>query len=437
MRRIATLMGLLVVTAAPATSQDAAGWAFAPPPVQHEAMALPVARGDAIDGTALLFAVSVPYPRLAFAQRADGRYEADVNVIATVQGSVATAPGGRLYLTTLTDDYAATQDPRQRHISLFGVPWGAGVFPKYFLTIQLARGSDSRDVEGTLGHVPDFEQPAIGHPVVVERPSSQERSALTFRLAAAGRAVPFDRPAALLVPMHLPSTATTVRFTLRDDSGQTLRSDTQPMATLPATFGLDLGKLGAAPGQIAFALAPSGTPLRLGVFDVSALDEGSYTVEIALPGTGLDPVRETLAVVWPTKPRSMQDEDVAFEALRAIAVDDEIREIKRGRGNRKWERLAAFWDERDPSPGTPFNELMAEFYARVDEAAVRFRTTPNGPLDGYATEQGRMWLRQGPPANIDRTLPTGGGPREVWTYADGRRYTFEATAPGEPLQRVD
>ncbi|MEM8599164.1 MAG: GWxTD domain-containing protein [Bacteroidota bacterium] len=437
LRSLVALMGVLAVTAAPVTSQDAAGWAFEPPPVQHEAMALPVARGASIDGTALLFAVSVPYPRLTFAQRADGRYEADVNVIATVQGSVATAPAGRLYLTTLADDYAATQDAQQRHITLFGVPWGAGVFPKYFLTIQFARGNDSRDVEAALGHVPDFEQPAVGRPIVVERPSAQERSALAFRLAASGGAVPFDRPAALIVPLHLPDAAATVRLTLRDADGQTLRSDTQPAATLPPTFGLDLSKLGATPGQVAFAPAPAATPLRLGVFDVSALAEGTYTVEVALPGTGLDAVTETLEVVWPTKPRSMQDDRVAFDALRAIAVEDEVRQIERGRGSRKWERLAEFWDERDPSPGTPFNELMAEFYARVDEAAVRFRTTPNGPLNGYATEQGRLWLRQGPPATIDRTLPAGGGPREVWTYADGRRYTFEAAVAGEPLRRVD
>ncbi|MEM6784988.1 MAG: GWxTD domain-containing protein [Bacteroidota bacterium] len=433
----ALVLGAALFLIGTAAAQDATGWAFAPPPVQHEAISLPVARGAAIDGTGLLFAVSVPHPRLTFAQRVDGRYEADVNVIATVQGSVATAPAGRLYLTTLADDYAATQDARQRHITLFGVSWGAGVFPHYFLTIQFARGSDSRDVQGTLGQVPDYEQPTVGRPIVIERPTAQERSALSFQLAAEGGTVPFDRPAALLVPLHRSGPATTVRFTLKDAEGQTLRSDTQPVTTLPPTYGLDLGTLAATPGQIAFAPAPADSPLRLGVFDVSALEEGTYTVEIALPDTGLDVVTETLEVVWPTKPRSMQDDRVAFDALRAIAVEDEVRQIERGRGGRKWERLANFWTERDPSPGTPFNELMAEFYARVDEAAVRFRTTPNGRLDGYTTEQGRLWLRHGAPADIDRTLPPGGGPREVWTYADGRRYTFEATVPGEPLRRVN
>ncbi|MEM8558480.1 MAG: GWxTD domain-containing protein [Bacteroidota bacterium] len=425
-------LGVALWLARPAPAQDAAGWAFAPPPVQHETLAVP-----ASNGTALLFAVSVPYPRLAFAQRADGRYEADAKAIATVEGNVATVAAGQLYTTALADDYAATQDATRRAVLLFGVPWGAGDFPRYFLALQTARGSVNAELGGTLGHVPDYEQPGIGRPFVVEQPTAQERAALSFRLVAQGGAVPFDRPATLVVPLHAPAGATTVQFTIRNEAGHAVRSDTQPLAALPATLGLDPARFGVEPGQLAFQAAPADHPVRLGTFSMTAFEEGTYTIEVALPGTDVPPLAYPVDVVWPRRPASMQDERVAVDALRAIAVEDEVRPLERARGARKWEQLAAFWAERDPSPGTPFNELMAEFYARVDEAAVRFRTTPNGLLDGYQTDRGRLWVRQGPPADIARELPPGGGQREVWTYADGRRYTFAAAVDGEPLRRVE
>ena len=82
----------------------------------------------------------------------------------------------------------------------------------------------------------------------------------------------------------------------------------------------------------------------------------------------------------------------------------------------------AFWKKRDPSPGTQFNELLDEFYARVSESNYKFRTRVQ---EGWETDRGRIFILYGPPPKVEngryaiRSLPW-----LIWEYGDSLKFIF-------------
>jgi GWxTD domain-containing protein len=127
---------------------------------------------------------------------------------------------------------------------------------------------------------------------------------------------------------------------------------------------------------------------------------------------------------WQDIPTSLLNLDLAIDMMQFLIDRDALREMRRGSSAERETRFRAFWKERDPTPDTDFNELMAEYYLRVDFVYRNF-TTPS--KSGIDSDQGRIYIVYGPPDATERTLPPGGTPTEVWTYGN-RTFIFRATS---------
>jgi len=79
----------------------------------------------------------------------------------------------------------------------------------------------------------------------------------------------------------------------------------------------------------------------------------------------------------------------------------------------------AFWAKRDPSPGSPENELFNEFYKRVDLTNRNFGYSRK---NGWKTDRGRVFIVFGAPDRVERGTPSRytQGDYEVWYYDDLR-----------------
>lgn len=78
------------------------------------------------------------------------------------------------------------------------------------------------------------------------------------------------------------------------------------------------------------------------------------------------------------------------------------------------EFIRQFWERRDPTPGTPRNEAKEEHYRRIAAANTRY-TIPNSP--GWRSDRGAMYIRFGPPDEIESHPARGGAPAtEKWLY---------------------
>ncbi len=77
--------------------------------------------------------------------------------------------------------------------------------------------------------------------------------------------------------------------------------------------------------------------------------------------------------------------------------------------------IEAFWNQRDPSPGTPRNEFKEEHYRRLQYATKMFGRS--SPLPGWRSDRGRIYIVLGPPKNIEQFSDVNNVyPVEIWFY---------------------
>jgi GWxTD domain-containing protein len=137
---------------------------------------------------------------------------------------------------------------------------------------------------------------------------------------------------------------------------------------------------------------------------------------------------------WRNMPLALYHPEVAIRTLRFIEDRDTLRRLLRGGRAEQERRVRAYWQERDPTPGTAFNELMAEYYRRVDHAANAFRTAQSPVPDGLTTDAAAVYVAYGPPDRVERSFPGRGGVEETWHYAGDRRFVFWAPTSLDPMQ---
>jgi len=111
--------------------------------------------------------------------------------------------------------------------------------------------------------------------------------------------------------------------------------------------------------------------------------------------------------------------DEIVNELELIADRGEIKRIKKLPDAAKQGALYAFWEKRDPTPGTPENEVMQEFYRRLDYARTHFGMYGDSPR-GALTDQGKVYVVFGAPDTRKRERLSSRmfGLQETWFYQD-------------------
>ncbi len=176
-------------------------------------------------------------------------------------------------------------------------------------------------------------------------------------------------------------------------------------------------KLAAKEGTVTYEQQQAGPAWRILYVPVplQLLEPGQYKVELNATD-GKEQFRDEMSfrVVWPNRPMSLVDWDIATDALRYIAKPEEMDKIISSSSDKGLEEFRAFWRKRDPDTTTAYNQIMVEYYRRVDEAIRQFSTVKE--QDGYKTDRGRIFILNGPPTKVERSVLPGQPSREIWTY---------------------
>ncbi len=153
------------------------------------------------------------------------------------------------------------------------------------------------------------------------------------------------------------------------------------------------------------------------------LPNAMYRLTIKKEGQQMPVAKDTFRSVWVDIPTSLLNLDVAIDMMHYIVDEETLDRLSTGSQREREQKFREFWSAKDPTPDTEFNELMAEYYRRIDYAYENY-TTEN--LMGYNSDQGEVYIKFGPPESIDRKFPTNGPTTEVWTYPS-RKFVFQAT----------
>jgi GWxTD domain-containing protein len=154
----------------------------------------------------------------------------------------------------------------------------------------------------------------------------------------------------------------------------------------------------------------------------SQLRQGRYEIEFIFPDS--TKVKTQFGARWLDMPMSLNDLDLATEPLQFILTKSDYSELRRGGRESRIRKFDEFWKKKDTTPLTAYNEVMHEFYRRVDYAVSAFRTLRE--MNGAITDRGRIYILYGKPTTTERTLSPNGSPKEIWKYSSSNKtFTFE------------
>jgi len=157
--------------------------------------------------------------------------------------------------------------------------------------------------------------------------------------------------------------------------------------------------------------------------DISTLPVGRYVIETQVTGGGQTALKAlNFRIHLSGVPGSVRDLDTAIRQLRYIASTRTVKRILRAEEGDREVLFLDYWKKRDPSPETTVNELMMEYYARIERANTLF----GGFREGWETDRGEVYVRFGPPDEVERhPYEINTKPYEIWYYYDQqRRFLF-------------
>jgi GWxTD domain-containing protein len=137
----------------------------------------------------------------------------------------------------------------------------------------------------------------------------------------------------------------------------------------------------------------------LGVGD---LPEEEYTLTLELLSSknkSIAAVHEVFWIEWSILSFLKTDYLKAVEQLRYIASPEEMEELKKAKEEERLKKWTEFWKSKDPTPGTPENELMNEYFRRIKYANLNFSVSNK---KGYLTDMGRIYVIYGHPDEVER-----------------------------------
>jgi len=146
----------------------------------------------------------------------------------------------------------------------------------------------------------------------------------------------------------------------------------------------------------------------------SDLPNGKYLFEIEVGENDIS-VKRTIpfSINWLHLMPMASDIESAIDELKYIATTKEIRKMKKAPEEDRGNLFEEFWRQRDPSPGTPKNELFDEYYRRISYANATFGKY----TEGWKTDMGMVFIRLGPPDEVERyPFAPESKPYQIWYY---------------------
>ncbi len=122
-------------------------------------------------------------------------------------------------------------------------------------------------------------------------------------------------------------------------------------------------------------------------------------------------------------PRAIEDLEKAIDQMVYIATNSDIDFIEDGDTyEERLQRYIDYWKSKDPSPQTEENEVLSEYYRRVEYANENF----DSYYDGWRSDMGMIYITLGPPSFVERhPFDYNAKPYEVWDYYEiNKRFIF-------------
>lgn len=161
---------------------------------------------------------------------------------------------------------------------------------------------------------------------------------------------------------------------------------------------------------------------------LASLSPGEYELTLDLL-SGAKPIASRsigFFIKWSIASLVKNDFDYAVEQLKYVTTKDEREKLRNAPDSLRLKEFNALWASKDPTPGTPQNELRDEYYRRIRYANQYYHGINR---EGWQTDRGMVYIKYGEPDQIDRhPFELERKPYQIWYYYAQRRiFVFEDT----------
>lgn len=142
-----------------------------------------------------------------------------------------------------------------------------------------------------------------------------------------------------------------------------------------------------------------------------------------------------ISFYWVNMPETASDIGLALRQMQYIVSVDSLDTYEDASPKQMKAFFERFWARRDPNPETKGNELMQEYFSRVNYANREFSSFTE---DGWLSDRGRILIKFGVPDDIERhPFEVDSYPYVIWRYYSLRRTFLFVDRTGFGEYRLD
>jgi GWxTD domain-containing protein len=287
-----------------------------------------------------------------------------------------------------------------------------------FLVSVSDKGSSRERMSTQKLKVVDLSRPnTIGTPVPLESVDGME--GVNYGILGFDATLPFASPGLIGIPVSRDWNADwTVELLRLDEDGEVEETaltteNLQPQARIRNIA--PVGSSGEVNGYDLHPGRPTDGDLIVLELPIEKLDVGPYALKVRVAGASLtDSVSTRTAIYWRNMPYSLRDINFAIDAMRYILTKEEYDRMRSGNEREMMRAFRRYWRDQDRTPETEYNELMTEYFMRVDETIDRYQTLFE--RNGAMTDRGKVYILFGPPEETQRILNQDDPAQEIWNY---------------------
>ena len=126
-------------------------------------------------------------------------------------------------------------------------------------------------------------------------------------------------------------------------------------------------------------------------------------------------MQKKISIYKPGLSGFVDNAETSFQQMKYILTNDERKNAKGKKGKDLEQIFLSYWQRRDPTPKTSINELMEEYYIRVNYVNEYFNMSWK---EGWETDFGMIYILFGPPDEIQRSNVNSNNTSmyQVWYY---------------------
>lgn len=380
------------------------------------------------DSVRLLVNVKLSYNYLVFTKQADGKFKADATISTEVLTKKQGAGRRIVKRSAVVDSFKATEDKDKYLSASLELPLKMGEYEVITEILDLNTGKPLKPDKRKL-KVEYKDNPSVlmSSPMMVFRPQMDQDDIRISPVALAGKGL-FGKDYVAIVEM-VPRQAKPVERVYYELSqiGENIEQFIERRTVLESQMYevSDVHAVGNGASEALLAVkkkAGSNRWLALVDFNAARLNNGRYRLKV-FAITGRDTSRTELVFenAWIDMPYPLYDIDLAIRLMTYILGPDALSDMLSGSSDDRMRGFERFWNQKDPTPETEYNEVMAEYFHRVDYTFFNFYTNQEY---GWRTDRGKIYILYGEPNKVKREFPARQPTRETWIYDKPISKTF-------------